>query len=156
MSPRLLSTVRSNANLPFLLRVFAVNQDSLAGRFPPPEIYPDPGGPFGPKCNPCLRNVLLLMSRQTTFFAQQKFGFDTWFLGVASIDVCWREIAPDDAGFDRPKIIVEQRLQAQAPEPAIRKLQAVDVLVLREHGVRADKWQKSVKYAATFGFGHEA
>ena len=85
-----------------------------------------------------------------------EFGFSTVFLRVASIDVRWREIAPDEAGFDRRKIIVEQWLQAQAPEPAIRKLQAVDVLELREHGVRTNKWQKSVEYAAAFGFGHEA
>ena len=85
-----------------------------------------------------------------------EFGFGTGFLWVASVDVRWGEIAPDDAGFDRPKIIIEQRLQAQASEPAIRKLQAVDVLVLREHGVRPEKWQKSVEYAAAFGFGHEA
>src|SRR5215475_11498064 len=93
---------------------------------------------------------------QTTVFPAAEFRFRTVFLWVASIDVCGREIAPDDAGFDRPKIIVEQRLQAQATEPAIRKLQAVDVLVLREHGVRTKKWQKAVEYAATLGFGHEA
>jgi hypothetical protein len=89
-------------------------------------------------------------------FHSNRIRFQHRILVVASIDVRWREIAPDDAGFDRPKIIVEQWLQAEVPEPAIRKLQAVDVLVLREHGVRADKWQKTVEYAAALGFGHEA
>ena len=45
---------------------------------------------------------------QTTLFAAAEFGFNSVFLRVASIDVRWREIAPDDAGFDGTKIIVEQ------------------------------------------------
>src|SRR5215469_5353352 len=110
-----------------------------------------------------VRRRFLLGSSSSTFIELSnkvlpaaEFGFSTVFLWVASIDVGWRKIAPDNAGFDKPKIIVEQWLQAEAPEPPIRKLQAVDVLVLREHGVRANKRQKSVEYTAAFGFGHEA
>src|SRR5690242_9639191 len=75
---------------------------------------------------------------------------------MAGIDVSGGDVAPDNPRLDRFKIVAEQRLQTQPPQSSIRKLQPMDVLILRQHSMSPHKRHQPFEYPPPLRFRHKS
>ena len=67
-----------------------------------------------------------------------------------------RQIAPNDFGFHGIEIAAERGAKAETAQASIRELHAVNILILREYRVLAEKRHETLENFVALRFGHKA